>query len=58
MESDELKAKIWASLEGLPNEYELKYLILDYGSEKYSEGLNKMSEIAKGIYAPKDKAHS
>ena len=54
MKSDEYKDQIWELLKDLPNKYELKYLILDYGLEKYKDGLEKMSEIAKGIYGKND----
>ena len=45
-----IKDDIWALLDGVQNEYTIKYLILDLKEESYIEGLNKGTQICKDVY--------
>ena len=47
---DIIKDEIWALLDGVQNEYTIKYLILDLKLESYKAGLNKGDEICKDVY--------
>ena len=50
MNIEEMKDQVWELLNGVENEFKIKYLILDIQSEKYKEGLNKGVEICKDVY--------
>ena len=50
MNVEEMKDQVWELLNGVENEFKIKYLILDIQSEKYKEGLNKGVEICKDVY--------
>jgi len=45
-----IKQEIWDLLDGVPNEYKIKYLVLDLKEESYIEGLNKGTQICKDVY--------
>ena len=53
MKTEEIKKQIWKLLDGIENEYKIKYLILDIKLEAYKEGLQKGSDICKEVYQKK-----